>query len=274
MVDRPEFLALAEVQVLSGGGNVAPCGRARQSSTSHGGDARLAIDGNTDGRFFEGRSVTHTNPNPIPWWEVDLGNALPIEDIVIWNRMDGGLQARLSGFLVSVLDGERRAVWSRRVDEPPNPSLRLHVSGPAPLTLRPAPAAGEDPGGGEGTLQLDPEKGWTVKAGAGARTAAVFETRVPITCDKGTLELTFRPGEQSAGGRFRLSMTRSVPPVCDLPREVEEALKIRPQARTREQKAALEKFYLSVAPALDATRERLRQLEEDLRHQEGRERRN
>jgi hypothetical protein len=55
---------------------------------------------------------------------------------------------------------------------------------------------------------------------------------------------------------------------------VEAALEVAPEARTEAQEAALEKFYLSVAPALDATRERLRQLEEDLRRRGGRERRN
>lgn len=271
MIDRPEFLALAEVEVVSGGKNIARRGTARQSSTSHGGHARLAIDGNPDGRFFEGKSVTHTNPNPIPWWEVDLGTAAPIERIVIWNRTDGGLHTRLTGFQASVLDENRRVLWRRGVDDPPNPNLSLRVSGPALLTLRavPAPKEGREARlAREKAVQFVAEGGWSVRAGDRARTAAIFETEMPLAGDSGTLELNFQRGEPRAKTRFRFSITRSAAPVCDIPLAVEGALKSSPEARTPQQRAALEKFYLSVAPSLDETRARLRQLEEDIQRLE------
>ncbi|HEX2749270.1 MAG TPA: DUF1549 domain-containing protein, partial [Verrucomicrobiales bacterium] len=48
---KRRFLQLAEVQVFSGKDNIAPSGKARQSSTDFGGEASRANDGNTDGEF-------------------------------------------------------------------------------------------------------------------------------------------------------------------------------------------------------------------------------
>ena len=71
---RRGTLTLAEVEVTSGGRNVARQGRASQKNTANGGDARRAIDGNTNGEFGAG-GQTHTEENtPNPWWEVDLGS--------------------------------------------------------------------------------------------------------------------------------------------------------------------------------------------------------
>lgn len=49
--------------------------------------ADFAVDGNTDGAFFN-RSVTHTATTTNPWWEVDLGTVNEISKIEIWNRTD------------------------------------------------------------------------------------------------------------------------------------------------------------------------------------------
>ena len=91
------ILSLAEVQVFGGTDNLARRGTARQSSTAYDGPARLAIDGNTDGRYDEARSTTHTETSADPWWEVDLKSEQPIDRIVIWNRTDNGLHTRLGG---------------------------------------------------------------------------------------------------------------------------------------------------------------------------------
>src|SRR5439155_27016644 len=55
-------LTLAEVEVFSGGENVARRGRASQKNTAHGGDASKAIDGNKSGTFGDG-GQTHTEEN-------------------------------------------------------------------------------------------------------------------------------------------------------------------------------------------------------------------
>ena len=103
-----KLLSLAEVQVLAAGKNVALDGRPRQSSTAYEGAAELAVDGNTDGHYFDARSTTHTEEENDPWWEADLGDELAVDEIVLWNRTDGGLFTRLAGCRVVLLDGQRR----------------------------------------------------------------------------------------------------------------------------------------------------------------------
>lgn len=69
--------------------NVALGKPATQSSTFPGTSAyaALAVDGNTDGVYGHG-SVTHTNFDSNPWWQVDLGSSIAIDSIVVWNRTD------------------------------------------------------------------------------------------------------------------------------------------------------------------------------------------
>ena len=89
LVDLPgrrRTLTLAEVEVTSGGRNVAPQGKATQSSTANNGTADKAIDGNKSGSYFDG-GQTHTEERSRdPWWELDLGAEQPIESIAIYNR--------------------------------------------------------------------------------------------------------------------------------------------------------------------------------------------
>ena len=74
-------LSLAEVQVIGTvltptPTNLAQGRTATQSSTLAGyptDAASAAVDGNTDGNFFDG-SVTHTNADTNAWWQVDLGS--------------------------------------------------------------------------------------------------------------------------------------------------------------------------------------------------------
>lgn len=102
-------LSLAEVEVFSGGNNVATLGKASQSSTMVEGKAERAIDGNTDG-FWKHDSVTHTAlDKPEPWWELDLGAETPIDGIAVWNR--DYYQERLEGFRLILLDDARKEVW-------------------------------------------------------------------------------------------------------------------------------------------------------------------
>jgi putative heme-binding domain-containing protein len=106
-------LTLAEVEVYSGGKNIARHGKASQKNTAHGGDAARAIDGNTSGRYGDG-GQTHSEENTAdPWWEVDLGKETPIESIVVFNRTEGGLGKRLDGFTLRVLDADRRTVFEK-----------------------------------------------------------------------------------------------------------------------------------------------------------------
>src|SRR5262249_28095429 len=112
---KGKMLSLAEVQVFRNGQNVALKGMARQSSTAFDGEAKRAIDGNTNGDYYGANSTTHTGTEANPWWEVRLAEAGPVERIAIWNRTDGGLHVRLANFRVSLLDDNRRVVWMTTV---------------------------------------------------------------------------------------------------------------------------------------------------------------
>jgi len=85
--------------------NVALRKRAFQSTTSSfiAVDGSLAVDGNLDGDHGAG-SVTHTNQESNPWWEVDLKKLYTIEYIHVYNREDC-CKERLAGFTVSIYVG-------------------------------------------------------------------------------------------------------------------------------------------------------------------------
>ncbi|MDF1862855.1 MAG: GDSL-type esterase/lipase family protein [Verrucomicrobiales bacterium] len=102
------ILTLAEVEVISGGKNIAPSGKATQSSISAGGVPERGIDGNKDPDYNKG-GQTHTSQGKDannPWWELDLGSQQKIEKIQIWNR--DTLSERLDGFTLELLDKKRQ----------------------------------------------------------------------------------------------------------------------------------------------------------------------
>ena len=102
-------LTLAEVEVFSGGKNIARAGKARQSSDGPGAAGR-GIDGNKSSDWGKG-GQTHTDNKGTtnPWWELDLGSAQDIEKVGIWNR--SGLENRLDGFTLTLLDADRKEVF-------------------------------------------------------------------------------------------------------------------------------------------------------------------
>jgi azurin len=133
---RQGTLTLAEVEVISNGANIAGRGKAKQSSTAHGGDAQRAIDGKNDGSFGAGTS-THTNENEDkPWWEVDLGSAQVIESVKVWNRTEGDLGNRLSQFQVVVYDEGRKEIARSEGNAAPSPSATVALSQDAAGALR------------------------------------------------------------------------------------------------------------------------------------------
>ena len=92
--------------------NVAPLGKAQQSSTAYDGPAKLAIDGNTSGLFTD-KTVTHTaNPSDkSPWWEVALAKPTDVTQVVLWNRKEA--PERLSAFRVLALDADRKTLFEK-----------------------------------------------------------------------------------------------------------------------------------------------------------------
>ena len=107
-------LSLAEVEIESGGENVARGGRASQSSVAWDGVPERAIDGNDDGAYAAGGQTHTVEDQPDPWWEVDLGREHAVERVRLYNRTDGDFAARLDGCVVRAFDGERREVFIER----------------------------------------------------------------------------------------------------------------------------------------------------------------
>lgn len=104
------ILTLAEVEVISGGKNIAPQGKSTQSSTNGDAGASRATDGNKSPDWNKG-GQTHTSNagTTLPWWELDLGQASSIEKISIWNR--DGFEQRLDGFTLTLFDADRKEVF-------------------------------------------------------------------------------------------------------------------------------------------------------------------
>jgi len=123
-------LSLAEVQVFADvegkSTNVALKGKATQSTTDYDGDAKLAIDGNTDGNYRVSNSVTHTKIGVPGWWELDLGKPRRVQEIKIWNRTDNDYGARLKGFRVVLLDADHQPLFRAKPDLP-KPSIAIAI---------------------------------------------------------------------------------------------------------------------------------------------------
>jgi len=127
-VPKGGVLTLAEVEIISGGKNIAREGKATQSSVGSGGKPERAIDGNKSADWNKG-GQTHTNEaqKKNPWWEIDLGKEAPIESIQIWNR--DGFQERLANFKISVLNAKREPVFERENNAAPEGSAVITLKG-------------------------------------------------------------------------------------------------------------------------------------------------
>ena len=137
LMGNDRILSLAEVQVFAVGKNVALAGTASQSSTDFGGDAKRAIDDKTTGDYNK-NSTTHTAISANPWWEVDLGSEFSVEQVVLWNRTDGGIQNRMDGAEVKLLDAKRDEVSRETIAEGPKTSKQLQFQESTSIPLNEA----------------------------------------------------------------------------------------------------------------------------------------
>jgi hypothetical protein len=241
-----KLLALAEVEVFSNGENVALKGTATQSSTAYSGEAKRAIDGKTEGDFFKGQSVSHTNTEKDPWWEVDLGSPVEIERIAIWNRTDSNLGSRLADFRVSVLDEARKPVWEQVVGPSPSPSVALKPGDGQTIVLRDASADFSQEGWQVSkAIDGDARSGWAFAPQNGQPHAAVFQTDKPIELPDAVLMFTIDQnyGEHATLGHFRLSATTQSQPVRELPARIKEILAVAPESRDPAQQAELMNYF-------------------------------
>ncbi len=264
------ILSLAEVEVFSKGANVAKRGTASQSSTSHDGVAQRAIDGNTNGNYFEANSVTHSDTNEAdPWWEVDLGTPQPIERLAIWNRTDGGeaISQRLKGAVVKILDDQRRTVWEKSIDDTAKPEMTWSIDGTVPVRFVSAFATFNQDGFNATSLvakPLDPKKGWAVGGAPGRDHRVTLIAGEPVELKSGS-RLRVRllqqsPFTQHILGRFRLAITGDVEVAkwASVPANVQAIIQVAEGERSDQQRQELEKFYLTIAPELATVRDRVK----------------
>lgn len=149
-----QCLQLAEVEVMSGGRNVARGGKASQSTLGHGGVPERAMDGNKSPAW--GAGMTHTQENkPNPWWELDLGASHAVDTVGLWSRQ--GHPERLGGFTLRLLDDGRNPVFEIQNVAAPE-SMTIDIKGGGKLSYftfegkpgQPVPAKRAGGGGGSG----------------------------------------------------------------------------------------------------------------------------
>ncbi len=266
-----KFLHMAEVQVFSGGNNVALKGAASQSSTDYDGPANLAIDGKTSGVFAD-KSVTHTAMQDNPWWEVDLKSSLPIDRIVVWNRTEN-VETRIEGFKVHVFNEKREVVWTSAPQKAPAKDVALVPGGgPMPVEFSLALADSTEKGFNAASVIDGKGKGWSPAAGKGAAGAGkaaslTLVAKQPVPVAAGS-KLVVVIDQQSAKpkatlGAFRVSATESdgVATWTATPPEIATLLAQAPQERDDAEKQTLTQHYVrNIAPQLAADRKQLEAL--------------
>jgi hypothetical protein len=280
LAGEKKMIHVAEIQVFRDGKNIARTGKATQSSTGFGGPAARAIDGNTDGDYQK-NSVTHTAISKNPWLEIDLGKTTEIDKIVIWNRTDSGLQSRLDGFSLSILNDERQTTWKQVYPKAPPKEVAADLTGARSLPIVAASADYEQ----AGVAGKDPQQGWTALAAltnddkpAGAGWAvggnisqsarAVFQFKQPVgaagktTRLKISLEQAF--GSQHSLGHFRISATTSSSPIELTPRALQPLLAQPVAQLTPEQKKALVTYYNRAVPPPKAVLDRIAAIQKQI----------
>lgn len=261
------ILSLAEVQVMSGGKNIATKGKATQSSVAYDGPAPRAIDGNTNGLYEEAKSTTHTDEQTDPWWEVDLGEEKPLDSIVIWNRMDAGVVGRLSDFHVRALNKNREAVWATQVATAPKPSTKLSLDGEETAIFKRATAT-HSQGDFEVTKLIDGQakgkEGWAIGGGLGKKQFAILEFSKPMPAGIVTIKLVQNYGTQHTIGRFRLALSSSTLPLLDPPSNVASSLALAAAERSAAQRRELLQWFQQYAAATAAIHAKIEPLRKNL----------
>lgn len=82
-----------------------------QSTTAYGGLSPRAVDGSFNGQWTNS-SVTHTDEEAEPWWEVDLRGVFDVTEVTIFNRTDCCAD-RLGNFHVDLLDANSKVLQTR-----------------------------------------------------------------------------------------------------------------------------------------------------------------
>jgi hypothetical protein len=278
--DKYDFLALAEVEVFSGGRNVARKGTARQGSTFVGQPdekpvASLAIDGNTDGNWSKGRSVSITAGGDDQWWELDLGQVQNIDRVVIHRRTDKGQGVSMKELDLTFWGEDNEVVWSERVQKASFAEVEeISISGRRTIALGKAYADATQKGFNAADVLakvLDKGKGWAIAGHTGKDQSLTLLPAEPLSVEKpGHLRLVIEQGSKWEGhtlGAFRLSVADDarIGRLASLPPNVLQALSAEPSQRDANQARLIQSHYTQhVAPELKAERDRIIKLEKEL----------
>ena len=274
--EKYDFLALAEVQVFNGFENVALKGKATQTSTNpNGPEAKLAIDGNTNGDSAKGKSVSVTGGGTEPqWWELELDTDQPIDRIVVWKRSDKGEGQSIGQLKLTLLDAAGNPVWSHEEKKTFGAREEITVSGRREVRLAKAFAdvTQADFAAGD-VLSESPakDKGWAVGGHVGSDH---WLTLIPATALKvdrpGRLVVSLAQASQWANhtlGAFRLGLSSdpAITKLAGVPTAVLTALTTDPGRRSPAEIAAIRDHYArDVAPGLRAERIRLAAAKKEL----------
>jgi mono/diheme cytochrome c family protein len=246
---KQKILSLAEVQVFAGDENLARESKATQSSTDYMGEPGRAIDGDTDGEYTR-NSTTHTRQGDAPWWELDLGAEQCIDRLVIWNRTDNGLQNRLDGAQVQLLDENRNQVYEHTLKQAPQQSQELAVRDNLPIRLVAGYANYAQSGfPAAATVDSDKQSGWAVGGSLAEPHLLTLIPEQPIEVS-GPAQLHLKiehnsPHRNHLLGSFRVELSNS-PWVADWSQLDAELLRIhnRPMSkRTSTEQQKLTVFY-------------------------------
>ena len=271
---KARLLSLAEVEVFSGGRNIAGGGVASQISTGEQAEARRAIDGGTDGDILNG-SVSQTGTADNPWWELDLGAEQPLERVLIWGRR--GEEGTPMGLRVTVLDQERRPVFERTTREFPRPTNTIDLSDPRELPMARASADFSQSGFEVSAVITDAEpravparkkaaskRGWAVGGGVAKAHALMLEPQKPIVLQPGeTLVVTIEQKSATTNAtlnHFRVGYStdpQAVDHVRTPPAELALLLIPEPDRDAGGQDRLLDYYVRHVAPELQSERKRL-----------------
>jgi hypothetical protein len=83
---------------------------------------------NTDGDMPKTASVSHTDGRKSnPWWQVDLGQDMPIESIVLWNRTDGDFGEPTQNLTVKILTTHQSVIWQKQGIAKPDPQRQISM---------------------------------------------------------------------------------------------------------------------------------------------------
>lgn len=273
-----KILSLAEVQVFAAGKNIAPTGQATQSSTAYEGPAKLAIDGNTNGHYFNAKSTTHTAISKNPWWQLDLGMNTAVERLAIWNRTDGNVGSRLNNFRIAVLDENQKPVWEKTVTASPNPSASWELDGVRSVQFAAALANFQQAGfKASNLIQAKPDKnakGWSVNSKGDKPQHVVLLPTSPVDIKAGSqlvLMIEQKSTEKKNAPLFKfdaqITEDRRAAEMAKLSSDAVRILQISKDKRTPEQQAKLADHFLATTWLLDSERKQLAKLKYQLAQQ-------